>query len=109
MLPTILRASRCTYVISGTLHNEIEDNLSFYSDKITSDTDISGELDEYKREKKYNKDVDLILYALANSISTVSIYYVHDGVIKTHEIPCTNERWPSIQKACNARSCGRAL
>lgn len=72
---------------------EIENNLPFYSDKITSDTDVSYELDKYKRERKYNQNiVDLIIYALANSTnSLVSIYYIRNGVLKTHEIPPTRD------------------
>ena len=50
-------------------------------------------MDKYKRERKYNQNiVDLIIYALANSTnSLVSIYYVHNGVLKTHEIPPTRD------------------
>ena len=65
--------------------------MPYYSDKITSDTDVSYELDKYKRGKKYDQNiVDLVIYALANSTnSLVLIYYVHNGVLKTHQIPPT--------------------
>ena len=72
---------------------KLKTNLSFSSDKITSGTNVSRELEEYKKEKKYNKNiVDLVIYALANCTQmTVLIYYVYDGVVKTHEIPPTRE------------------
>ena len=72
---------------------EIEENLPFYSDNITSDTDVSAELDKYRRERNYDQDiVDLIVYALANYTSSqVLIYYVQNGVLKTHEIQPTRD------------------
>lgn len=86
--------------------NEIEDNLSFYSEKIVSGTNVSRELDEYKKEKKYTKDiVDLVIYALANCTqSTVLIYYVCDSVVKRHEIPPARElEIPSNRRVTLAR------
>ena len=86
--------------------NEIEDNLSFYSDKIVSCTNVSRELDKYQKEKKCNKDiVDLVIYVLANCTqSTVLIYYVCDSIAKTHEIPPAGElEIPSNRRVMLAR------
>lgn len=68
--------------------DEITENVSFYSDNITSDANIVQELHEYQRDKKYSQEiVDLVLYALANCTqSSVSIVYVHDNCIKQFEI-----------------------
>ena len=86
--------------------NETEDNLSFYSDKIVSGTNVSRELDKYKKEKKYNKDiVDLVIYALAICTqSTVLIYNICNSVVKRHEIPPARElEIPSNRRVTLAR------